>query len=173
MRVEVAAAESLPFADGEFDHALCQLVVNFMTDAEAGVREMARVGATVSAAVWDYSGGMTMLRSFWDAARALEPDAPDEGVHMRHATPPELESLWRSAGLNDVATSAAVVEVGYDDFEDLWGPFEMGVGPAGAYTVALDEQRRGALKAELRQQLQAGDEPFTLTARAWLVTGRR
>ena len=63
--------------------------------------------------------------------------------------------------------------MGYDDFEDLWGPFEMGVGPAGAYTVALDEQRRGALKAELRQRLQAGDEPFTLTARAWLVTGRR
>jgi ubiquinone/menaquinone biosynthesis C-methylase UbiE len=39
-----AAAEALPFADGAFDAALSQLVVNFMHDGEAGVREMARVG---------------------------------------------------------------------------------------------------------------------------------
>ena len=31
-----AAAEALPFNDGAFDAALSQLVVNFMTDAEAG-----------------------------------------------------------------------------------------------------------------------------------------
>src|SRR6187397_176053 len=36
----VASAESLPFPDGEFDAALAQLVVNFMSDPEAGVREM-------------------------------------------------------------------------------------------------------------------------------------
>ena len=39
----LAASEQLPFADNAFDAALSQLVVNFMSDAEAGVREMARV----------------------------------------------------------------------------------------------------------------------------------
>ena len=39
--VEVAPAEALPFEDATFDHALAQLVVNFMTDPAAGVREMA------------------------------------------------------------------------------------------------------------------------------------
>jgi SAM-dependent methyltransferase len=65
VRVEVGAAESLPFADDEFDAALAQLVVNFMSDAAAGVREMRRVtrpGGTVAAAVWDYAGEMTILR---------------------------------------------------------------------------------------------------------------
>src|SRR5262245_66463753 len=38
----VAGAEELPFADGSFDAVLSQLVVNFMRDAEAGVRERAR-----------------------------------------------------------------------------------------------------------------------------------
>jgi ubiquinone/menaquinone biosynthesis C-methylase UbiE len=38
--VVVAAAEELLFADGAFDAALSQLVVNFMRDPEAGVREM-------------------------------------------------------------------------------------------------------------------------------------
>jgi SAM-dependent methyltransferase len=42
--VRVASAEALPFADGEFDAVLAQLVVSMMSDAYAGVREMSRVG---------------------------------------------------------------------------------------------------------------------------------
>ncbi len=70
--VVVAAAESLPFADGAFDATLSQLVVNFMRDAAAGVRVMARVtrsGGIVASCVWDYAGEMTLLRAFWDAYR--------------------------------------------------------------------------------------------------------
>ena len=80
VRVEVAPAEALPFADAEFDHAFAQLVVNFMSDPLAGVRAMRRVtrpGGTVVAAVWDYAGEMTLLRRFWDAAISLDPDAAD------------------------------------------------------------------------------------------------
>jgi SAM-dependent methyltransferase len=176
VRVEVAAAESLPFGDGEFDHALCQLVVNFMADAPAGVREMARVtrpGGTVSAAVWDYGSGMTLLRTFWDAAVAIDPAAADrdEGSHMGYSTPESLGGLWSAAGLADVEVSEAVVEAAYDDFEDLWRPLEAGVGPAGAYTVSLEPERRVALRDELRRRLAVGDEPFALTARAWVTTG--
>ena len=77
VEVAVAAAESLPFGDGAFDASLSQLVVNFMGDAEAGVREMARVtrpGGVVASCVWDYAGEMTLLRAFWDAAREVDPD---------------------------------------------------------------------------------------------------
>ena len=58
VEVIVAAAEELPIADRTFDAALSQLVVNFMRDAEAGVREMARVtrpGGVVASCVWDYA----------------------------------------------------------------------------------------------------------------------
>jgi hypothetical protein len=64
------------------------------------------------------------------------------------------------------------VAADYDGFEDLWHPFEVGVGPAGAYAAALPSDRRAALKAELRSRLDAGDDPFRLTARAWIATGR-
>ncbi|MGH2841011.1 MAG: class I SAM-dependent methyltransferase, partial [Solirubrobacteraceae bacterium] len=80
VHVAVAPAEALPFADAAFDHALAQLVVNFMSDPPAGVREMQRVtqpGGTVAAAVWDYAGEMALLRRFWDAAVALDPSAAD------------------------------------------------------------------------------------------------
>src|SRR4029450_6701473 len=83
-----APAEALPFADGTFDATLSQLVVNFMGDPEAGVREMARVtrpGGVVASCVWDYAGEMTLLRAFWDAARGIAPEragASDGGGGM-------------------------------------------------------------------------------------------
>jgi ubiquinone/menaquinone biosynthesis C-methylase UbiE len=40
--VRRAAAEELPYADGTFDAAVAQLVVHFMADPAAGLREMAR-----------------------------------------------------------------------------------------------------------------------------------
>ena len=76
VEVVVAGAESLPFDDSAFDITLSQLVVNFMRDAEAGVREMSRVtrpGGIVASCVWDYAGEMTLLRAFWDAARRDQP----------------------------------------------------------------------------------------------------
>src|SRR6202042_1589003 len=78
--VQRAAAEDLPFEDGRFDAALAQLVVHFMADPVAGLREMARVtraGGTVAACVWDHAGGRGPLSPLWDAAREL--DAGVEG----------------------------------------------------------------------------------------------
>ena len=47
-QVVEAAAEELPFPDDAFDATLSQLVVNFLLDAEQGVREMARVAWEVN-----------------------------------------------------------------------------------------------------------------------------
>jgi len=173
VRVELAPAEALPFADDAFDAALAQLVVNFMRDADAGLAQMRRVtrpGGVVAAAVWDYGAGMTLLRTFWDAAGALDSCAPDED-RMAYATADELHALWTRAGLTDVAAGEVVVAATYTDFEDLWAPLEAGVGPAGAYAVSLDDEDRGRLKAEFRRRLGVGDEPFGLSARAWVVRG--
>jgi SAM-dependent methyltransferase len=176
-RVEVGTAEALPFDDGEFDHALAQLVVNFMADAPAGVAEMRRVtrhGGRVSAAVWDYAGEMTLLRRFWDTVAAFDPASAgrDEGHTMRYCTPAELSALWEDAGLERVAVSPAVVTAGYSNFEDLWQPLESGVAPSGAYVVSLEPGRRAELKDRFRLALGVGDGAFQLSARAWIVTGR-
>ena len=96
MRVEEGIAEALPFEDAWFDAALAQLVVNFMSDADAGVAEMMRVtrpGGVVAAATWDYGGEMLMLRRFWDAARAINPDTQQDERQMRYCTPGELHDL--------------------------------------------------------------------------------
>ena len=52
--VRQAGAEELPWPDDSFDVALAQLVVTFMSDAPAGIREMQRVApATVAVCMWD------------------------------------------------------------------------------------------------------------------------
>ena len=71
VNVERASAEHLPFADQAFDAALAQLVVHFMADPVAGLREMARVTrkqGIVAACVWDHAGGQGPLSVFWEAA---------------------------------------------------------------------------------------------------------
>jgi SAM-dependent methyltransferase len=172
-----AGAEALPFADDTFDAVLSQLVVNFMSDPLAGVREMARVarpGGIVASCVWDYAGEMTLLRAFWDAAREVEPEraaAADEGVVMPWCGEDELGALWREAGLIEVRCGALVVRAAYTDFADLWAPLPSGIGPAGAFCASLDDERRVALHDAYRRRLGAGDAPFELTARAWAVAG--
>jgi len=172
--VRVAGAEKLPWEDDRYDAGLSQLVVNFMDDAVAGVGEMCRVvrpGGVVASCTWDYADGMLMLRTFWESARALDADAPDEGRTMRFQTATDLAGLWSKVGLANVDTAALVVAARYEGFDDFWEPFTLGVGPGGAYCVSLDAERQDALREECRRSLGNPEGPFTLTARAWAVRG--
>ncbi|HRA51899.1 methyltransferase domain-containing protein, partial [Actinotalea sp.] len=78
--VEVAAADALPVPDRSLDAAVSGLVLNFLPDAPAAVREQLRVvvpGGRVAAFVWDYAEGMEPLRHFWDAAASVDPGRAD------------------------------------------------------------------------------------------------
>lgn len=174
--VRQADAEALPWPDEAFDAALAQLVVNFMRDAHAGVAEMRRVvrpGGVVGACTWDYGDGMQMLRVFWDAARALDSDAPDEGRTMPFRSSEELEELWRAVGFNDVETGPLSAETTYADFDDFWQPLTLGVGPVGSYYKSLEPEQQEALRNELFVRLESPVGSFTLGARAWAVRGVR
>jgi SAM-dependent methyltransferase len=173
----MAAAEALPFDAGTFDATLSQLAVNFMTDAELGVREMSRVtrpGGVVSSCVWDDAGEMTLLRAFWRAARAVDPEraaAAGENLGMPLCEEGALAALWHTVGLNDVRSGALIVKAEYADFDDLWSPFPAGVGPSGAFCASLDDDKRNALYDALHGELGVGAGRFELTARAWIVSG--
>jgi SAM-dependent methyltransferase len=177
VEVVVTAAEVMPFPDAAFAGTLSQLVVNFLGDAEAGVREMARVtraGGLIAACVWDYAGEMTLLRAFWDAARDVKPALAaqqDEGSAMRWCREGDLALLWDRVGLRMVRSSALRVHASYSGFDDLWEPFLSGVGPSGAFCASLDPDERRAMGDALRRRLGVGDGPFELTARAWAVAG--
>ncbi|WP_134772786.1 class I SAM-dependent methyltransferase [Ornithinimicrobium flavum] len=169
-----APAETLPWDDDTVDLALAQLVLHFVSDAERAVREMSRVvvpGGRVAACVWDYEGGMEMLRAFWDAAESVDPDAPGELGTMRFGRPGQLTALLSGAGLTHVAEEHLTVTSGYADTDELWSTFLLGVGPAGAYLVAQPEDRRATLRAAYLDRLGSPQGSFTLRAVARAAVG--
>jgi SAM-dependent methyltransferase len=169
--VRRAAAEQLPFEDQAFDAALAQLVVHFMADPVAGLREMARVTrnhGVVAACVWDHAGGQGPLSPFWQAARELDPDVEDES-QLAGARKGHLSELFQAAGLQEIEESVLSVEIEHPSFEEWWEPFTLGVGPAGGYAADLDAKRQARLRALCRERLPAA--PFVLTARAWAARG--
>ena len=166
-----ASAEALPFDDGAFDAALAQLVVHFMADPVAGLREMARVtrpGGVVAACVWDHAGERSPLASFWQAARELDPEAQDESK-LAGAREGHLAELLTEAGLDSVQETTTEAKADFSSFEDWWEPFTLGVGPAGAYAKALDDTARTRLRDRCRELL--GPPPFTVNTTAWTARG--
>ena len=169
--IRLAGAESIPFDDATFDVALAELVVQFMADPLAGVREMARVtkpGGTVAACVWDHGTDRGALSPFWKVARTLDPAVDDESGQLG-AHDGQLAHLFEQAGLHDIRSLLLTVRRDYASFDDWWEPFTWGVGPAGAYLAGLDDGARDALRRACAASLPNG--PFTIEASAWTAIG--
>jgi ubiquinone/menaquinone biosynthesis C-methylase UbiE len=171
VEVQRASAENLPFDAESFDAALAQLVVHFMSDPVAGLRDMGRVtkrGGVVAACAWDQSRGQGPLGLFWEAVRVVDPDAVDEsrrpGTHEGH-----LVRLFADAALRQVEGATLSVSLEHRSFDEWWTPYTLGVGPSGAYVAQLDAAERDALREKCRELLP--DEPFVIHARAWAARG--
>jgi len=170
--VSVAAAERLPFPDRAFDAVLAQLVVHFMADPVAGLREMGRVtrrGGVVGACVWDHAGDRGPLTPFWRAVRELDPSATDESG-LAGVGEGQLAALFGRAGLAGADATTLTVRASYAAFGQWWQPLTLGVGPAGDYVGSLTAQRRRLLRDRCRKLL--GEGPFDVSATAWAVTSR-
>jgi SAM-dependent methyltransferase len=170
--VVVGDARALPFRGALFDAVVSGLALNFVPSPPLALREMTRVvvpGGVVAAYVWDYAEGMTMMRLFWDAARAVDPSAPDEGDRFPLCRPEALADLWRTSGLAEVTAEGIEILTDFPDFDAYWRPFLGGQGAAPAYLVSRPPQVREALRERLRAALPP--QEIRLTARAWAVRG--
>jgi len=120
-RVELvlASAESLPFADGSFDHLTFTYLLRYVDDPRAVLRELARVvrpGGTI--AMLEFALPRGLARPLWElyvriglplAGRAISPGWHEVGRFLGpsirsfwHDHPErELLELWRAAGIPD------------------------------------------------------------------------
>jgi SAM-dependent methyltransferase len=170
--VRHAAAEDLPFADRDFDLTVAQLVVHFMADPAAGLREMSRVtrpGGLLAAAVWDYGGDRSPTSVFWRAAGQMDPSVTGEsqraGTRDGH-----LVELFTAAGLRHIRQDVLEIRVRFTSLDEWWEPFTLGVGPGGAHVARLGTARRDELKQRCEALLPSA--PFEVEACAWAATGR-
>ena len=154
------------------------LVLNFLPDKDAAIREMARIvrpGGTVALYVWDYAGHMQVIRTFFDAATGLDPEAAeyDDGIKAPICRPKPLMEILTRSGLHDIEVRGIDIPAAFDSFDDYWAPFLAVLGLAPKYCTSLDDTARDRLKQEVQRRLPTGpDGEILLAIRAWAAKGR-
>ena len=177
-RFEVGDATRLPWDTAASDVTVSGLVLNFVRDHDAMAREMARVtrpGGTVAAYVWDYAGGMQMVRHFWDAVLVVSPGDSrlDQAERFPLCQPGPLQRVFERAGLTSVSVRAIDIPTVFRDFDDYWTPFLGKTGAAPTYLASVSDDVRERIRRRLQSRLApASDGSIALTARAWAVRGR-
>ena len=174
---ETGDATRLPWESGVRDVTVSGLVLNFVRDHESLMREMARVtrsGGRVAAYVWDYAGGMQMMRHFWDAAIAVSPDDAklDQAERFPLCEPGPLQALFERAGLKSVTLQAIDIPTVFQNFDDYWTPFLGQTGAAPSYLASVPDEIREGIRLRLESRLTSmPGGRIELTARAWGVQG--
>lgn len=172
------SAEALPRAGDSADAVVVGLALNLVPEPVVGLTEMIRVarpGGTVAGYVWDYGGQMQLMRAFWDAAAAFDPETWrfDQAARYPFCQPEPLRAFCEAAGLRDVQVDAIDVPMLFRDFDDFWQPHLLpGPAPAQRYVATLEDPAREQLRQQLLSTLPINaDGTLPLVARAWAFRG--
>jgi hypothetical protein len=117
---------------------------------------------------------MQMIRHFWDAAVAVNPDDAklDQADRFPICQPDPLRALFEGAGLRSVLVRAIDIPTVFQDFDDYWTPFLGRQGSAPTYLASVSDDAREKIRAHLKARLApAHGERIELMARAWAVKG--
>jgi len=179
MQFQTGDACALPFEDGQFDHSLSMLVLQFIPQPDKAISEMRRVtrpGGTVAAATWDSRGGFVWFRMFWDTAAMIDPEAiarRAKACARSMARPGDLERAWKAAGLTDVVQDMITIRMDFAAFADFWAPLEGRDGPYAEYVGALAPEAKAVLRDKVRLAYVDGeaDGPRSYAATSWVVKG--
>ena len=145
---QVADAERLPFAAGEFDAVVSTFGVMFAGRPEAAAAELARVvrpGGRIALTTWAPDGtvfGMFQVMKAYmpDAAHAGAPVAVCVGTHGAHrGTARSAFDLRFEPGTSFYREPSAVA---------AWDTFSTGYGPTRMLAESLDAEPRSALRED-------------------------
>ena len=166
-----APAEELPWEDVSFDSALSQLVVVFLNDAPAAVRELARVtrpGGVVATCMWEVEG-VEMLNALNEIRRRFAP--ADAGLVTDYRDEASLRTLFEEAGLCDVETTRIEVSVEYETVDELWEPAIHVGGPGGPAVRSFTPGQLVQGRAIFEEALGNPTGRYSLKGRAAAVRG--
>jgi SAM-dependent methyltransferase len=175
-RFDHGDASALPYPDQSFEAVVSSLLIAYLPDPAAALRELVRVtvpGGVVGVVVWDHE--LDLLRHYRQAAAdagvaEVASEFPSYDLERENA----LARGLAGAGLRDVQTRRLSPRVTFDGFDDYWGSMLARKGRTAEHLETLPAPKQ----ATLRELLRALVEPkpgakVVVEATAWAARGRR
>lgn len=178
---KVADAESLPFADGEFDAVVCRLGVMYFANPSAGVKEIARVlkpGHKMALAAWSEPAKnpwATTASGVINKLLNLPAPLPDMPGVFRCSQPGALSELLEQAGLKDISQVEVTGTGVYDSPEHYWNFVMDVVAPVATPLNNADE----ATREQAKQAVMEATKPYQKDGKVvfpsvcWVASGRK
>ncbi len=168
-----AYAESLPFADAQFDGVVSTFGVMFAANQEQAARELARVcrpGGRLALATWAPEGSVEAFFAVIGKYSAAPPPEPSplawgDPDHLRNLLERDFELTFEEGTNNSY----------FDGVEDVWVWYTRGFGPVKQVVEQLDPDQRAAFKQDFESyHRHCATEAGLHIKREYLVTvGRR
>jgi ubiquinone/menaquinone biosynthesis C-methylase UbiE len=156
-----ASATNLPFADGSFDAAVGNIVIQHVGEPERAARELARVlapGGRAAVSTWDAPERSPFFAALLGAIAAAEVPAPSEippgPSFFQFADDDAFRSLLAGAGFADVSLSSFAIEFPVVSADGLMSALEDGTVRTGALLRAADDNQRREVRATLDARLE-------------------
>jgi ubiquinone/menaquinone biosynthesis C-methylase UbiE len=170
-----ASADKLPFPDGSFDVAYCQLGLQFFADRPAALREMLSAKGRLAVMVW---GGIQESPGFETFAEILERRiSPAAATIMRApfglSDADELSRLVTAAGFRNITVQRKLGVVEFPSIERFVLSYVAGTPLAGHVSQASDVARENLTsdsKVALAQYI--GDRGLSFPIAAHLLTAK-
>ena len=173
-KFQIGGATDLPFDDNSFDVACMALVLFFVPDPLAGVKEMCRVvvkGGLVAAYTWDVFGGGFPAHHIQEEMRLMgySPTLPPSSEASRMAV---MQGLWTKGGLEAIEVKQINVERQFSNFDEYWeitclSP-SLTASFAGMSSDAVEDVKRRLKEKVLPDE----DGNITISAHANAIKGK-
>jgi ubiquinone/menaquinone biosynthesis C-methylase UbiE len=177
-----ASAVELPFAEGAFDAAVGNIVIQHIGEPERAATELARVLAPngrVALSTWEMPERSpffaAILGAISDAAVPAPSDIPGGPAFFQFADEAAFRALLADAGFQDVDVGSVSFDVPLTSAEALVEALERGTVRTGALLRAADDGQRRAVRESLASRLEPWQrgERLAVPASFSIASGRK
>ncbi len=174
-----ADGQALPFADNSFDLAISMFGLMFFPDRRKGFAELHRVLAPRGQALvssWASADHSSYTRAIIAALQpeGAEPQAPRALSGLEN--PVVFEAEMREAGFVDIAVGATEHGIEVANLERFWHESVRATAPLTLmkhHSPAEEWAETERIALDRLHRRFSGQLPITLTATAWIATGRK
>jgi ubiquinone/menaquinone biosynthesis C-methylase UbiE len=177
-----ASVTNLPFADGSFDAAVANIVIQHVGEPGRGARELGRVlapGGRVALSTWDAPERSpffaALLGAVADAAVPSPSEIPPGPSFFQFADEAAFAGLLVDSGFADVGIETVRFELPARSADQLIAALAEGTVRTGALLRAADDSQRRQIRASLEARLEPWrrDDGYAIPAAVKIVSGTR